>query len=241
LSALVSLQGLSISDFDQVLEEVIPEDMLSEPPEDDILAVRLEVPDGGLSLLDFARQAVTRVVSRASSTLEGSLQCRDADLSHPTPMEVAKGPSALEVATAEDLVPEGDAGNYPAPEGVASSDPALVGNANYDPAPEVVQVCSLSNASMDVHVGSSPPRFNGATATRASTTSTGQVALEVNELDARSLMSAGGAEVTPDSALQIVPVDLPSSSHASAPPALGLPLFLSNLQVSRPLALCCTY
>jgi hypothetical protein len=29
LSALVSLQGLSISDFDQVLEEVVPEDMLS--------------------------------------------------------------------------------------------------------------------------------------------------------------------------------------------------------------------
>jgi hypothetical protein len=39
LSALVSLQGLSISDFDQVLEEVVPEDMLSEPPEDDIPAV----------------------------------------------------------------------------------------------------------------------------------------------------------------------------------------------------------
>jgi hypothetical protein len=32
LSALVSLQGLSISDFDQALEEVVPEDILSEPP-----------------------------------------------------------------------------------------------------------------------------------------------------------------------------------------------------------------
>jgi hypothetical protein len=52
LSALVSLQGLSISDFDQVLEEVVPEDMLSEPPAVDILAVCSEVPDGGLSLLD---------------------------------------------------------------------------------------------------------------------------------------------------------------------------------------------
>jgi hypothetical protein len=30
MSALVSLQGLSISDFDQVMEEVVPEDMLSE-------------------------------------------------------------------------------------------------------------------------------------------------------------------------------------------------------------------
>jgi hypothetical protein len=106
LSALVSLQGLSISDFDQVLEEVVPEDMLSEPPEDDILVVCSEVPDGGPSLFDSAGQEVTRVVSRASSTLEGSLPCRDADLSHPTPMEVAEGPSALEVATTEDLASE---------------------------------------------------------------------------------------------------------------------------------------
>jgi hypothetical protein len=59
LSALVSLHGLSISDFDQVLEEVIPEDMLSEPPADDILAVCSEVPDDGLSLLDSAGQEVT--------------------------------------------------------------------------------------------------------------------------------------------------------------------------------------
>jgi hypothetical protein len=33
LSTLVSLQGLSISDFDQALEEIIHEDLLSEPPE----------------------------------------------------------------------------------------------------------------------------------------------------------------------------------------------------------------
>jgi hypothetical protein len=89
LSSLVSLQGLSISDFDQALEEVIPKDMLSEPPEDDIPVVCSEVPDGGLSLLDSAGQEVTRVVSRASSTLEGSIPCRDTDLSHSTPMEVA--------------------------------------------------------------------------------------------------------------------------------------------------------
>jgi hypothetical protein len=59
LSALVSFQGLSISDFDQVLEEVILEDMLPEPPADDIPTVYLEVPDGGLSLLDPAGQEVT--------------------------------------------------------------------------------------------------------------------------------------------------------------------------------------
>jgi hypothetical protein len=95
----------------------------------------------------------------------------------------------------------------------------------------------FQDASIDVHVGSSPPRFDGATTVRASTVSTGQVALEVGELDARSLLSAGGAEIPPDSALQIIPADLPSSSHDSAPPALGLPLFLSNLQVSQPLVL----
>jgi hypothetical protein len=59
LSALVSLQGLSISDFDQVLEEVVPEDMLSKHPADDIPTVYSEVPDGGLSLLDSAGQEVT--------------------------------------------------------------------------------------------------------------------------------------------------------------------------------------
>jgi hypothetical protein len=222
LSALVILQGLSILDFDQALQEVIPEDILSEPPEADIPAVCLEVLDGGLSLLGSAGQEVTRVVSRASSTLDGSLPCKDTYPSYLTPMEVAEGPSALEVAAAED----------PSPEGVAGSDPAPVGSASCNPAPKDVQACSLSNASMDVHIRSSPIRSDGVTAARASTALTGQVALEVRESDARSLLSAGGAKVTPHSVLEIVPVDLPLSSHAPAPPALGLPLFLSNLQVS---------
>jgi hypothetical protein len=156
LSALVSLQGLSISNFDQALEEVVPEDMLSEPTVVDVPAVCSEVPDGG--------QGVTRAMSRASSTLEGSLHCRDAGLSHPTPMEATEEPSALEVATAEDPAPEGGAGSYPTPEGIAGSDPALVGSANCNPAPEGVQVGSPSHTSMDVHVGSSPPRSDGATA-----------------------------------------------------------------------------
>ena len=203
--------------------------MLSEPPADDIPAICSEVPDGGLSLLDSAGQEVTRAVSRASSTLEGSLPCRDAGLSHPTPMEVVEEPLALEVATAEDPAPEGGAGSYPTPEGVAGSDPALVGTASYNPVLEGVQVGSLSHASMDVHVGSSPPRSDGATAVHASTVLTRQVTLEVGELDARSLLSASGAEITPDNALQIVPADLPPSSHDTSPHALGLPLFLSNL------------
>jgi hypothetical protein len=83
--ALISLQGLPISDFDQVLEEVVPEDMLSEPTADDIPAVCSEVPDSGFSLLDSAGQEVTRAVSCASSTLEGSLQCQDAGPSHRLP------------------------------------------------------------------------------------------------------------------------------------------------------------
>jgi hypothetical protein len=162
------------------------------------------------------------VVYRTSSTLEGSLPYKDADPSYPTSMEVAEGPSASEVAAVEDLAPEGVVGSYP----------ALVGSASCNPATEDVQVCSLSDASMDVHIGSPPIRSDGATAARASTVLTRQVALEVGEPDTRSLLSAGGAEVTPGGALEIVPVNLSSSSHAPVPPALVLPLFLSNLQVS---------
>jgi hypothetical protein len=241
LLALVSLQGLSISDFDQALEEVIPEDIVSEPPKADIPTICSEVPDGGLLLLDSAGQEVTRVVSRASSTLEGSLPCKDSDPSHPTPMEVAEAPSALEVAAAEDPAPEGGTGSEPAPEDVVGSNLAPEGSAGGNPASEGVQACSLSTASMDVHIGSPPIPSEEVTVIRASTALTGQVALEVSEPDARSLLPAGGAEVTPSRALEIIPGDLPSSSHAPALSALGLPLFLTNLQVSQPFALYCSY
>jgi hypothetical protein len=207
--------------------------MLSQPTTDDVMVVCSKIPDVGLE--------VSRAVSRASLTLEGSLQCQDAGPSRSTPMEVTEEPSALEVATTEDPALEGGAGGYPAPEGVAGSDPALVGSASCNPAPEGVQVGSPSHTSMDVHVGSSPPRSDGATAVHASTALNKQVALEVGELDARSLLSTGGAEITPDNALQIVPADLPPSSHDIAPPALGLPSFLSNLQVSQLLAFYCSY
>jgi hypothetical protein len=92
---------------------------------------------------------------------------------------------------------------------------------------------------MDVHIESLPIQSEEVTATRASTALTGQVALEVGEPDARSLLPAGGDEVTPSRALEIVLADLPSSSYAPALPAMGLPLFLSNLQVSQPFALYC--
>jgi hypothetical protein len=78
-------------------------------------------------------------------------------------------------------------------------------------------------------------------AMHASTDLNKQVALEVSELDVRSLLSASRAEITPDNALQIVPADLPPSSHDIAPPALGLPSFLSNLQVSQLPAFYCSY
>jgi hypothetical protein len=209
--------------------------MLSKPTADDMMAICSEIPAAGLE--------VSRAVSHAPSTLEGSLQCRGVGPDCPTHMEVTEDRSALEVAAVEDPVPEGGAGSYPAPEGVAGSDPALVGSASCNPAPkgvagsdlalvggascnpapEGVQVSSPSHTSMDVHVGSSPPRSDGAMAMHASSASSKQVALEVSEPDARSLVSTGGAELTLDNVLQIVSVDLPSSSYDVAPPDLGLP------------------
>jgi hypothetical protein len=206
--------------------------MRLEPIADDVMAVCSEVPDVGLE--------VSRAVSRALSTLEGSLQCQDVCPSRTTPIEVTEEPSALGVATAETPAPEGGAGCYPVPEGVAGSDSALMGSASCDPAPEGFQVGSPSHTSMDVHVGSSPPPSDGATAMHASTALNKQVALEVGELDARILLFAGGAELTPDNVFQIVPADLPPSSHDIAPPDLGLPSFLSNLQVSQLLAFYCS-
>jgi hypothetical protein len=92
LSALVSLQDLSITDFDQTLEDVIPEDMLSEPTDGDMMDVCFDIPDVGLE--------VSQAASRASSTLEGGLRCQEVGQDCPTPMEVTEDPSTLEVAVA---------------------------------------------------------------------------------------------------------------------------------------------
>jgi hypothetical protein len=70
---------------------------------------------------------------------------------------VTEGPSALEVAVAENSALMDGASAYPAPEGVAGDDPARMGNASCDPAPEGVRVGSPSHTSMDVHIGYSPP------------------------------------------------------------------------------------
>jgi hypothetical protein len=161
------------------------------------------------------------VVSRASSTLDCSLPCKSAYPSHPAPMDVAEGPSTLEVAAAQDPAPEGGAGSDLAPEGVGAG--------------------SLSAASMDVHVGSPPVRSEEDTVAHVSTALASQVTLEASKPDARSQPHADGAEVTLNHALEIIPADLPSSSHAPTLPALGLPLFLSNLHVSQVFAFYCSY
>jgi hypothetical protein len=82
---------------------------------------------------------------------------------------------------------------------------------------------------MDVHVGSSPPHSNGVIAVHTSLASSEGVALEVGAPDARILISSSGAESTPNDTLQIVPVDIPSSSYNPASHDLGLPSFFSNL------------
>jgi hypothetical protein len=218
LSALVGLQELSLANFDQTLEDMVPEDLLSEPADGGMLEVCADVPAVGLEL--------SRAASRASSTLERGFKSQEADLDCSVPMEVVENPSALEVAATENSVPKDCACVYPAPEGVAGDDPARVDSTSYDPAPEGVRTGSPSHTSMDVHVGSSPPYSGCMAATRAS----GQeVALEAGAPDARVLVSAGDAELVPNDALQIASVGNPSSSHHLTSHDLGLPSFFSNL------------
>jgi hypothetical protein len=62
LSALVGLQELSLANFDQTLEDMVPEDLLSEPADDGVMEVCADVLDAGLRS------------SRASSTLERGLE-----------------------------------------------------------------------------------------------------------------------------------------------------------------------
>ena len=239
LSALVGLQELSIANFDQALEDMVPEDLLSEPIDGGMMDVCIDIPDVGLEL--------SRAASRASSTLECGLQSQKAGLGCSIPMEVTENPSALEVA-AENPVPKDGASDYPAPEGVVGNDPARVGSASYnptpegaadgdpapmgdagcDPAPEGVRAGSPSHTSMDVHVGSSP-HSDCMEAARASNQ---EVALETGIPNARVLIPAGDVELIPNDALQIASADIPSSSHQLVSHDLGLPSFFSNLQVT---------
>jgi hypothetical protein len=197
---------MSLANFDQTLEDMVPEDLLSEPVDDGAIEACVDVPDAGLRS------------SRASSTLERDLEGREADLDCPGPMEVAEGPPTLEVVTAESLdlkngadtspapedVAEDDlarvksVSHCPAPEGAAGDDPAQVGSANYDPAPEGAQAGVALEGSVPVD------RVLGS--------------VEGTELiSAGSLQAASGGDLTP--AYQLISPDL------------GIPSFFSNLQV----------
>jgi hypothetical protein len=220
LSALVGLQELSLANFDQTLEDMVPEDLLSEPADGGMMEICADMPDAGLELF--------RAASRASSTLERGLKSQEAGLDCSVPMEVVEGPSALEVAVTEGSVLKDGASVYPAPEGVAGDDPARMGSASYDPALEGVRVGSPSHTSMDVHVGSSPPHSGCMAAARALDQ---QVALEAGAPDDRVLISADDIELVPTDALRIAPVGDPSSSYQLTFHDLGVPSFFSNLQV----------
>jgi hypothetical protein len=220
LSALVGLQELSLANFNQTLEDMVPEDLLSEPADGGMMDICADVPDAGLDL--------SRAASRASSTLERSLKGQEACLDCFAPMEMVEGPSALEVAVTEGSTLKDGASAYPAPEGVAGDDPARMGSASYDPAPEGVRVGSPSHTSMDVHIGSSPPHSGCMTTAQAS----GQgVTLEASAPDDRVLISADDTDLVPTDVLQVVPVGDPSSSHQLISHDLGVPSFFSNLQV----------
>jgi hypothetical protein len=240
LSALIGLQELSLANFDQALEDMIPEDLLSKPADGGAMDVRVDVLDAGLGS--------SRAASRASSTLERGLEGQKAGLDSPTPMEVAEGPSALEATAVQNSAhndgaslcpaPEGAAGDdpaqmdsasyYPAPEGASGDDPARMGNASYDPAPEGVRAGSPSCTSMDVHVGSSPPHSGCVVTAQAF----GQgVALEASVPDDKVLGSADVTELVPAKSLQVAPSGDPLPSHQLISHDLGVASFFSNFQV----------
>jgi hypothetical protein len=88
-----------MSAFDHALEEIIPENLLSEPIEVESSTVRLEVPDDVPLSCDPVGQEVTRTISHALSTLEGVLAHKDmlaldvVGQSHPAPLDMTEGVS----------------------------------------------------------------------------------------------------------------------------------------------------
>jgi hypothetical protein len=235
LSALIGLQELSLANFGQALEDMVSEDLLSEPADDGVMEVCIDVLDAGLGS------------SRASSTLECGLEGQGTDLDRLAPMEVIEGPSALEASTAENLVlkdgvdtcpaPEdvvgddsarvGNASHCPAPEGTAGDDPAQVGSANYSPTPEGVRAGSPSCTSMDVYAGSSP-RSGCMVVAQA----LGQgVALEASVPADQVLGSVDGTELVPAGSLRAASGGDLTPGRQLISHDLGVPSFFSNLQV----------
>jgi hypothetical protein len=235
LSALIGLQELSLANFDQTLEDMVPEGLLLKPADDGVMEVCADVLDAGLRS------------SRASSTLERDLEGRETDLDRPGPMEVTEGPSTLEVATTENLDPKdgvdtcpapenvagddlvrvGSASHCLAPEGAAGDDPAQVGSANYDPAPEGVRAGSPSCTSMDVHAGS-PPHSGCMVVAQALDQG---VALEGSVPADQVVGSVDGTELVPAGSLQTASGGGLTPGYQLISPDLGIPSFFSNLQV----------
>jgi hypothetical protein len=215
LSGLVSLHGLTMSAIDHALEEMIPEDLLLEPPETESFVVRAEAPDDVPLAGNPVGQEITRIISHASLTLEGGLAHGDklaldvAGQGHPTPVGTTEGSSA--------------------PESAVEGNPTPEGGAEDDPVPKGAELGSSLAASMDVHVGSPLVQSEEPVVTSPPTALVGPVTLEVSDPDAGNLPPAVGAEVPLSDTLNIVRVNAPSSDSAPIPPALGLPLFLSNL------------
>jgi hypothetical protein len=90
---------------------------------------------------------------------------------------------------------------------------------------------------MDVHIGSPLVQSEEPVVINLSTALVGLVTLEASDSDAGNPPPTDGAKVSLCDALNIVPINAPSTGSASMLLALGLPLFLSNLQVSQPLLL----
>jgi hypothetical protein len=235
LSALIGLQELSLANFDQTLEDMVLEDLLSEPVDGGVMEVCTDVLDAGLRS------------SRASSTLERDLEGQETVLDRLGPMEVTEGPSALEVATAENLDPKdgvdtcqapedvagddlarvGSVSHCPAPKGAAEDDLAQVGSANYDPAPEGVRAGSPSCTSMDVHAGSPP--YSGCMVV-AQALDQG-VALEGSVPAVQVVGSVDGTELVPAGSLRAASGGGLTPGHPLISHDLGVPSFFSNLQV----------
>jgi hypothetical protein len=90
---------------------------------------------------------------------------------------------------------------------------------------------------MDVHAASPLVQSEELMVTNLSAALVGPVILEASDSDVRRSLPTDGAEVSLSRAFNIVHVDVPSTRSAPMPPSLGLPLFLSNLQVNQLLLL----
>jgi hypothetical protein len=207
-----------MSAIDHALEEIIPEDLLLEPPETESSVVHTKVPDDVPLAGNLVMQELTWTISHASSTMEGGLARGDtlaldvAGQGHLALVGTTEGASASEGATEDNLVPEGGAKD--------------------DLAPKGAELGSSSAASMDVHVGSPLVQSKEPVVMSSPTDLVGPVTLVASDPDAGNLPPAVGANVSLSDALIIVSVNTPSSDRAPMPSALGFPLFLSNLQVS---------